>query len=155
MNKIIIYSAFIISTSILLLDKYSEIDINNPKLYYSLLIISTSFFISILNIFSNKKYQKIKTIVTIINIIVIFALYHTFSNFWKTQTIEYQNIENTNKTIDFEMKDIGALGYNRRLIEKTKILPGIDLVKEIDTNKIDLKKWKKVVIDVNELNLKY
>ncbi len=54
------------------------------------------------------------------------------------------------------MQDVGSLGYNRRTIDRTKLLPFVDWVipiKEPNGYQIDSVTWKKVDIDVNELGL--
>ncbi len=81
-----------------------------------------------------------------------FVFYNLFSSY-KTQTIIYVHKNNPELSIEFQMKDIGALGYKRRVIKRNKK----SFFKQeivIDTTKINLSKWKKVTIDKNELNLK-
>lgn len=81
-----------------------------------------------------------------------FVFYNLFSSY-KTQTIIYVHKNNPELSIEFQMKDIGVLGYKRRIIKRNKKL----FFKQeivIDTTKIDLSKWKKVNIYKNELNRK-
>ena len=72
---------------------------------------------------------------------------------WKTQTIIYENGHFDNKTIEFQMQDKGALGYNRRIVEVTKFTFFLKLIEQVDTTEIDLP-WILVNKDVNELRLK-
>ena len=72
---------------------------------------------------------------------------------WKTQTIIYENGHFNNKTIEFQMQDKGALGYNRRIVEVTKFTFFLKLIEQVDTTEIDLP-WILVNKDVNELRLK-
>lgn len=81
-----------------------------------------------------------------------FVFYNLFSSY-KTQTIIYIHKNNPELTIEFQMKDIGALGYKRRIIKRNK-KTFFNQEIAIDTTKIDLSKWRKVDIDKNELNLK-
>jgi len=81
-----------------------------------------------------------------------FRYYNIFSSY-KTQTILYVHKNKPELSIEFQMKDVGALGYKRRIIKRNKNL----FFKQetiIDTTKIDLSKWKKVTIYKNKLNLK-
>ena len=81
-----------------------------------------------------------------------FVFYTIFSSY-KTQTIVYIHKNNPELSIEFQMKDIGALGYKKRIIKRNKkVFFNQEVV--IDTSKIDLSKWKKVNINKNELNLK-
>ena len=91
-------------------------------------------------------------------IIGIFFYFNPFL-FWgadspfKTQEIIYRNKENKNVTIEFQLQDIGAFGYNRRIV---KVTGGVisNSIEKIDTATIDKTKWDLVNEDVNELNLK-
>lgn len=74
---------------------------------------------------------------------------------WKTQTVLYQNIANSNKTIEFQMRgDRFSFGYKKRIINRLKLFPGFDWTTEIDTAAIDHKQWKKLNLYVNEMALK-
>lgn len=73
---------------------------------------------------------------------------------WRTQTILYQNGHLSFKTVEFQMQDIGALGYNRRTVEVIYLTPLFILTNEVP-NGIDKRvEWVKVDKDVNELGLK-
>ena len=73
---------------------------------------------------------------------------------WRTQTILYQNGHLSFKTVEFQMQDIGALGYNRRTVEVIYLTPLFILTSEVP-NDIDKRvEWVKVDKDVNELGLK-
>ena len=66
----------------------------------------------------------------------------------------FQNLHFASRTIEFQMQDFGALGSNRRTIDRFKILPFLDWTKEIDPDKIDTLTWEEVNIDVdNKLGL--
>jgi hypothetical protein len=72
---------------------------------------------------------------------------------YKTPKIIYRNKKNTNITIEFQMQDSGALGYNRRIVKVTK---GIifNSTEKIDTAQIDKTKWILVNEYVNEMGIK-
>ncbi|MCB9360641.1 MAG: hypothetical protein H6587_03310 [Flavobacteriales bacterium] len=86
--------------------------------------------------------------------IMYYALILDWRGPWKTQTVYYQNNNFTNRTIEFQMQDIGAFGYNRRTIDKFKLLPFLEWTKEIELKEVDTLNWKKVDIYKNELKLK-
>ncbi|TDW47319.1 hypothetical protein EV144_105340 [Flavobacterium sp. 270] len=156
MIRKIFYFLFTISTVIILLNRYSDLSINNAFLYWILIFISYASFVFILNIIFKEKFKKASIILIIfIAFSTITLCKLTYLSFWKTQSIEYINIKNNNQTIDFQMRDLGALGFKRRFIKKTKLIPGIDWSEEIDTNKVNREKWKKTNFSVNELHLKY
>jgi len=77
------------------------------------------------------------------------------SGAWRTQTILYQNGHLSFKTVEFQMQNIGALGYNRRTVEVIYLTPLFILTNEVP-NDIDKRvEWIKVEKDVNELGLKF
>lgn len=91
--------------------------------------------------------------------ILLFSIINNFisiSNYlskWKTQEILYINKNDKNEKIIFQMKDIGALGYKKRIVKQTKIF-FYNKNTLIDTLEIDKRKWTKTNKFVNELNLK-
>jgi len=73
---------------------------------------------------------------------------------WRTQTILYQNGHLSFKTVEFQMQDVGALGYNKRTVEVFYLTPLFMITSEVP-NDIDKRvEWVKVDKDVNELGLK-
>ena len=73
---------------------------------------------------------------------------------WRTQTILYQNGHLSFKTVEFQMQDIGALGYNKRTVEVFYLTPIFMTTSEV-SNDIDIRvEWVKVDKGVNELGLK-
>lgn len=77
------------------------------------------------------------------------------SSAWQTQTILYQNGHFKSKTIEFQMQDIGALGYNDRTVEVLHLTPLFMIVNDMPKD-IDKKiEWIKVNKEVNELHIKY
>ena len=76
------------------------------------------------------------------------------SGAWRTQTILYQNGHLSLKTVEFQMQDFGALGYNKRTVEVFYLTPFFMTTSEV-LNDIDKRvEWVKVDKDVNELGLK-
>ena len=77
------------------------------------------------------------------------------SSSWHTQSILYQSRHSRFKTIEFQMQDIGALGYNERKIEVQYLTPYFMIAKVIPNNAAIGSEWISVEKDVNELGLKY
>ncbi len=83
-----------------------------------------------------------------------FYIFLDWRGEWRTQTVEYQNLHLSNRTIEFQLQDKGSRGYNRRRVDRIKILPFIEWTNEIGHEPIDTLTWKKVDIHVNEMGLK-
>ena len=72
---------------------------------------------------------------------------------WRTQTILYQNKHLSFKTVEFQLQDVGALGYNKRTVEVIYLTPFFIITSEV-TDDIDKRvEWEKVDKDINELEL--
>ncbi len=74
---------------------------------------------------------------------------------WKTQTVIYQNGHLPFKKVEFQMQDVGALGYNRRNVEVTYLTPLFMIVHPIEDDMDQRIEWIKVDKDVNEMGLKF
>jgi hypothetical protein len=77
------------------------------------------------------------------------------SGSWHTQSILYQSRHTSSITIEFQMQDIGALGYNERTVEVQYLTPYFMIVKVIPSRAASGSDWIPVEKDVNELGLKY
>ncbi|WP_188221194.1 hypothetical protein [Flavobacterium pokkalii] len=74
---------------------------------------------------------------------------------WRTQTILYQNGHLSFKTIEFQMQDVGAFGYNKRTVEVFYLTPLFMITSEVPTDIEKKVEWIKVDKEVNELGLKF
>jgi len=81
---------------------------------------------------------------------IIFA-----SSAWKTQTVLYQHKHLSYKKVEFQMRDVGALGYNKRNVEVTYLTDLFMLVHPMGKNIYESTDWVKIDKEVNELNLKF
>ena len=106
-----------------------------------------------------KKGTVIKLIISFLIAILIPILIISISPFsfwggqWKTQDILFVNKNKQNVQIEFQMQDIGAFGYNKRIV---KVKKGFlwDSQSSFDTVNIDTTEWKFVNNFVNELEIK-
>ncbi|MBL3655160.1 hypothetical protein [Fulvivirga sediminis] len=72
---------------------------------------------------------------------------------WKSQKIIYRHRLDQQHRIEFQMQDVGALGYNRRIVEIKPFL-FFHLTEEIDTSNIDKNEWLQVDEEINEIEFK-
>lgn len=73
---------------------------------------------------------------------------------WSTQTILYEHGHLSFKTIEYQMQDIGARGYNDRKVEVIYLTPLFILTSEIPQNLDKSAEWIKVDKNINELGLR-
>ena len=77
------------------------------------------------------------------------------SGSWKTQKEIYKNEHLNHKKVEFQMQDVGALGYNKRTVEVTYITDLFMIVSPVK-NDIDKRvEWVKINKEINELGLKF
>jgi hypothetical protein len=73
---------------------------------------------------------------------------------WRTQTILYQNRHLSCNTIEFQMRDVGALGYKNRTVEVFYLTAFFIITNEVPNDIESRVDWEKVDKYVNELELK-
>jgi hypothetical protein len=164
MNKTtkIINKIFCLAVFFFLLDNFTAFDIKSQilksSIYFGFLIGMP--IVLILNLFSIKSsIGKIIGVIYSIIFLILIAVISPMtiwlsSSVWRTQTILYQNQHLSFKTIEFQMQDIGARGYNKRLVEVVHITPLFMLTSDIPNNIANQPQWTKVNKNMNELELK-
>ena len=104
-----------------------------------------------------------KSLNTLFSLFVIFTTFKygtlkiIFSNsVWKTQNIVLESSHNSNHKIEYQLQDIGALGYNKRTVEIKYISKYFYIIikEEVDFSEYNTKEWNRVNINLNESNLK-
>ena len=73
---------------------------------------------------------------------------------WKTQDILYQNGHLSFKTVEFQMQDVGAFGYNKRTVEVLYLTPLFMITYQVPYDIEKRVEWVQVDKYVNELELK-
>jgi hypothetical protein len=147
-----------------LLDSLTSFDIKSQNIksfiYLGLLIGTPLTLVWNYLVIKTKSKRIIGTIfpVIILTLVLIIGpvriLFSTSA--WRTQTVLYQNAHLSFKTVEFQMQDAGALGYNKRTVEVLYLTNYFTVISEVP-NKVDLRyeyEWIKVDKDVNELGLK-
>ena len=157
---------YILTVVIFLLDSFTNFDIKNQTLknlvYFGLLIETPIILLCNLFIIKEIKQKIIWNIVPIIFQTFIFVINPMKIMFsvgaWQTQEILYENAHLSFKTIEFQMQNKGAFGYNKRIVEVFYLTDFFTLSKEISTAEIDKGlgiEWVKVNKEMNELQIKY
>jgi hypothetical protein len=102
------------------------------KLFLYLGVVLGFPIIAVWNLFSRQILLMVYPALILIMIIALGPLKIIFqSSVWETWTVYYQNSNRSCKTIEFQMQDIGALGYNRREVAVTRLTPLFQFVGEI------------------------
>jgi hypothetical protein len=76
------------------------------------------------------------------------------SSAWRTQTILYQNQHLSFKKVEFQMQDMGALGYNYRTVEVLYLSNLFMFTRNAPNHPDEDPTWAKVCLDINEIELK-
>ena len=129
------------------------------SLIYFGFLISSLF--SLLLLYTSSYSKKLKILLSLIPITsIIFILKIGILNFvfsittWKTQTILYQNKENSNLKVEFQMLDIGFAGYNKREVEIHYFTDWFYTFKP-RKEKYELNNWYIINKEINQLEIKY
>lgn len=154
-----IYLTLLISTCIftfciLLIDLHSSFEFKSRFLLSFFIFL---FFTSVILLLGEKLKSELKT-----NLFLVFCLFLIcavinsiqFGSGWKTQTILYHHLTETNRSIEFQIADQGIFGYSERTVEVKRYFLFIEYIKEISEEELDLSEWEKVDIFVNEAELK-
>ena len=136
----------------------TDIEITNGLIKKGLIYIFIFGLVRIVTIKRLWTLTKRLTISTVaFGLFLIFNLYTDWRADWKTQTIIYTNNHLSNRTIEFQLQDKGALGFNRRTVDRLKLFPFISWTKKLteeNLKNIDSLTWEKVDIDLNEQGFK-
>jgi hypothetical protein len=166
-TMIFLNAIYILMVVIFILNVFSYVEIKGESLkkiihfgvvFALIIIVSINFFV-----FKSKKWNILVGITSICYFLVMSSILSKYdilryvfsSSSWNTQTILYESKTQSNKRIEFQMQDVGALGYNKRTVEVVYFSPWFMITKQIDPSKILQRDWKKVHKNVNELNFVY
>ena len=156
------FSILLLLSPLFILDYFEVVYIKSEKLkhfiYFGIFVFSIFSFIFALLIKVNflkrvllQSFPLFYLLIILNNGILGFFLR---TSTWKTQTIIYQNKSDKNSKVEFQMLDLGFAGYNKRTVEIKYYTRFFYTTKPIKA-KYENSNWKKVNLDVNELELKY
>ena len=145
-----------------LLDSFTSFDVKSQDLKTFIcfgILIGTPLTLIWNLVVIKTKSKRIAGIVfpSIILMLVIFIgpLKILFtSGAWQTQTVLYQNGHLTFKTVEFQMQDVGAMGYNKRTVEVLYLTKLFIITSEVPKDIDQRVEWVKVNKEINELGIK-
>ena len=155
-QKILIFSIFLISTVIILLNRLTALYINSTAIHFIFFFLSLgSFAIMVVEYLLEMKTVRSILITLLVVAVGSFAkAFFTWGGDWKTQTVIYRNHYHPSQTIEFQMRgDRFAFGYKKQVIERHRIIPYFDIIKHVDTAKVNKTIWDRVDERVNEMGL--
>lgn len=153
-SRVLLYIVFAFSSSIVLLNRFTNLHITDYRVHYFFDLIAATSFVFMVAIFFNKiqtSWSKMLTFI-VIGIVIASTAFLTWSADWKTQTILYQNKSDDNKTINLQFRaDRFSFSHSKRVIQIQYILPCIAWTTDIDTLNLDQSKWQQInkIQDVN------
>lgn len=151
-----IYVLFVITALLVLLNRYTPLYISDYRVHFIVLFLAVATFVIIVgHLFGKLKTTKsIAFVFAVVGIACFLKAYLSWGGDWKTQTILYENLANSSKTINYQMRgDRFSFGYKKRVVEINKLLPTIEWTTDVDTLLIEKSQWKKVNKEVNEIGL--
>lgn len=154
---------FILIFLLFVFDGLTSFEIKNQAIksftYFGLMILIPIILVWNLWALKTRKWKIISSIlpaIALIGIMIIGPMKIMFSSSsWKTQTVLYQNGHLTFKKIEFQMRDVGALGYNKRTVEVIYLTDLFMIISPVEKDIEERVEWIKVDKEVNELGLKF
>lgn len=146
----------VIAVSLLLLDRYTPVYINNTIVHFLVFYIAvTALAIAALVFVFRIKSARSILVVMFLTLSVCFAVaFLTWGGDWKTQTVIYRDVKDRNRTIEFRIRgDRFAFGYKEQIVIRKKILPFADIINAVDTSRVDISQWKRVDQRLNEMKI--
>lgn len=145
----ILWTTLLSSIAIIYLTEFSSYEIYNQHLksivYYSLPIIALCLLTY--SIFA--KTHKANKFLSILISILVFSFilivsplrYINATSVWETRTILLEHKNDKSKRVEFQVQDVGALGFNKRTVEVKHIMSWIMKVKPYSTKSVNKENW--------------
>lgn len=149
-----IYLIFVFTAAVVLMNRYTAFHINDYRVHFFFdFFAASSLVIVIGHLF--KMLQSNKAILStfiIIGALCLTKAFLTWGGDWKTQTLLYRSLENSSKTIEYQMRaDRFSFGYKKRIVEIYSLAPFMEWTTDVDTLYIDKSKWEKMNLELNEM----
>lgn len=154
-KRTLVFIVFCISLTLLLIERFTQVSINNILVRLFLYILCATF----ITIFIGKmlfRYTLLSLILVFgcVTILCVMNAYLRWEVDWKTQTVIYIHKSDKSKTVEFQMcKPRFAFGYRKRIVMREKIAPFLDYNTDVDTTKLAHSNWQRVDNIVNNLHL--
>lgn len=148
---------FIASVTILLLNRYTPLYINNDVVHFILLLAAIYTLLLLTGHVVNRLKSRVSALIAfaVVAVICFLKAFLTWGGEWKTQTILYRSRDNSRITVEYQMRgDRFSFGYKKRVVERLRVLPAIDWISTIDTLEIDPTQWRRTNERINALGLK-
>ena len=154
---------YILTVLLFVFDGLTSFEIKNQVIksftYFGIMVLTPMTLVWNLWTLKTRKRKIISSIlptITLIGIMIIGPMKIMFSSgSWKTQTVLYQNGHLTFKKVEFQMQDVGALGYNKRTVEVLYLTDLFMIVSPVEKDIDERVEWIKVDKELNELGLKF
>ncbi len=134
-----------------LLDVSSLLEIKNEwlkKVIYYTILLSPIILVWILFAVKTMLAKGISSIVPMVAIVLMLFFNPMrilfLSSPWETYEIIYENKHSDFKKVEFQMQDIGALGYNKRTVEVTYITRMFMIVSPVKKDIDNSEEWIKI-----------
>ena len=154
----LLWTIWTVVSLLLLATLASNLEITNGFVNRGLVFIFILGLIGVVTI--RKPWTPMKKLTVATTVFILFLAFKFLTDWrgdWKTQIIMYQHKSLSNRTIESQLQDKGALGYNKRTVDRTKLFPFVSCTKELaveNVNSIDTMTWEKKDIYLNEQGLK-
>ena len=147
MKHIALYLLFAFTATLILLNRFTDLYVNDYRVHFILLLIAAASFVLIVGKLFGKLQTNKSMVITIliVAVIVYVRAFLTWPGDWKTDKILFRNIQNPDKTVQTQLRgDRFNFGYKKRLIETKPVAPFMEWTTDIDTTHMDPKQWQRL-----------
>ena len=154
---------FILTLLLFTLDGLTSFEIKSQAIksfaYFGIMVLTPLTLFWNIWTFKTRKQKIIGSIIptlTLVGILIVGPSKIAFSSSaWRTQKVIYQNGHFNFKKVEFQLQDVGALGYNKRTVEVIYLTDLFMIVSPVEKDIDKRVEWVKVDKEVNELGLKF
>lgn len=156
-TTIFVNICLLLITGLFLLDVFTPFDIVSQRLksftYWGFLILSPKLVVWNFLAISSRRLKILGTgwaMVLVPLMLYLGPLKIIFATgAWQSHTVLFQHKHQSNKKIELQRQDLGALGYNWRTVEACYWLTFLVYVEEWDQDQVKNENWQKLVDSKN------
>lgn len=157
MKNYFLLGIFLVTVTLLLVNRYTPLYINNDAVHFILLVGAAYSLVMLIGQLFGKLNTRTSTLLVFAAVLAACFLkaFLTWGGEWKTQTVLYRNRENSRMAIEYQMRgDRFSFGYKKRVVGRLPIIPSLDWITDVDTLDLDTLQWRRANERVNQLHLK-
>lgn len=151
--KALFFIIILLLLTIFLFDVFGTLDVRSGltrQVFYGLVLVvipCLTLYYAVKGLFSESKdWLALIVVFASISVAIVGIIFTLFlaPYGWETYSVVYEHNHLSFKKIEFQMKDVGAKGFQRRTVEVIYLTPLFMIVHPIDEEAVDTLEWRKL-----------